>query len=92
MARKSAIVRARMEPELKEEAEGILSRLGLSTAEAIRLFYHQVRLQRGLPFPVRVPNTETEAAIEDVRRRRNLERFETTDELFAAWDEEPPAG
>ena len=56
---KSAMVRARVEPELKRRAEELFSELGLSTTEAITLFYKQVAIHRGLPFSVRVPNVET---------------------------------
>lgn len=52
---KSATIRARMDPTLKEEAEAILSELGLSTTQALTLFYQQIRLNRGIPFDVRLP-------------------------------------
>ena len=49
---KSAMVRARIRPDLKKRAERVFGRLGLSTTEAITLFYRQVELRRGLPFQV----------------------------------------
>ena len=52
---RTATVRARIEPGLKADVEIVLARLGLSTTEAINLFYHQILLRRGLPFPVEVP-------------------------------------
>lgn len=55
MSVKDTYVRARVDRELKEEAEDILHRLGLSTTEAIRLFLGQVRIRRGLPFRVELP-------------------------------------
>ena len=58
---KTAMIRARMEPELKQEAEEVLAEVGLSPTEAIRLFYRQVSLHKGLPFDVRVPNAATRA-------------------------------
>jgi DNA-damage-inducible protein J len=48
-------VRARVEPHLKEEAETIFECLGISTTEAIRMFLTQVKMRRGLPFAVEVP-------------------------------------
>ena len=45
---KTEMIRARVEPHLKQEAEEIFSRLGLSSTEAITLFYRQVALQHGL--------------------------------------------
>ena len=53
---KTEMIRARVEPELKRQAEELFSSLGLSTTEAITLFYKQVTLHRGLPFSVRMPN------------------------------------
>ncbi len=62
---KTETVRARIEPELKRDAEAVLSGLGLSTSEAITLFLRQVTLRQGLPFPVQLPNAETRKAIAD---------------------------
>ncbi len=56
---KSANLHARIEPEVKEEAERILSELGLQSSHAISMFYKQIILQRGLPFPVKLTESET---------------------------------
>lgn len=56
---------ARIEPNLKVQAERILRVLGLSTSDAIGLFYRQVVLRRGLPFDVCIPNAATLAALEE---------------------------
>ena len=53
---------ARIDPRPKKAAESVSSKLGPSTAEAIRPFLRQVELRRGLPFPVLVPYDETIAA------------------------------
>ncbi len=55
MATKTANLYARIEPELKEQAESILSSLGIPTSNAITMFYKQIVLQRGLPFDVKLP-------------------------------------
>ena len=52
---KSANLYARIEPEVKEQAESILSALGIPASNAITMFYKQVILQRGLPFEVKLP-------------------------------------
>ena len=52
---KSANLYARIEPEVKEQAEAILSALGIPASNAITMFYKQVILQRGLPFAVKLP-------------------------------------
>lgn len=52
---KSANLYARIEPEVKEQAEAILNALGIPASNAITMFYKQVILQRGLPFEVKLP-------------------------------------
>ena len=52
---KSASVYARIDPELKEQAETILSALGIPTSNAIDMFFKQIVLKKGLPFEVRLP-------------------------------------
>jgi DNA-damage-inducible protein J len=54
MAVKETYVRARVDERLKRDSEHILSELGLSTTEAIRIFLHQIRIHRGLPFDLRI--------------------------------------
>jgi len=57
-AMKEAVVRARVEPALKEDAERVFEALGINTTEAIRMFLSQVRLRRGLPFVVQIPDSD----------------------------------
>ena len=52
---KSASVYARIDPMLKEQAENILSALGIPTSNAIDMFFKQIVLKKGLPFEVRRP-------------------------------------
>lgn len=52
---KSANLYARIEPEVKEQAESILASLGIPASNAINMFYKQIILQRGLPFEVKLP-------------------------------------
>ena len=54
---KTANLYARIEPELKEEAESILAMLGIPASNAINMFYKQIILQRGLPFEVKLPQS-----------------------------------
>ena len=57
MAVKFANLYARIEPEVKEKAESILSTLGIPASNAINMFYKQIILQRGLPFDVKIPSS-----------------------------------
>jgi DNA-damage-inducible protein J len=80
---KSAMIRARVDPALKQEAEDIFEALGLSATQAITLFYQQVKWARGLPFEVRVPNDVTLRTFEETDAGENLVRCENAQELFA---------
>jgi DNA-damage-inducible protein J len=79
---KAAVISARIDPELKREAEEVFRELGLTATRAITLFYKQVELERGLPFAVRVPNDETVQALGQARTRQELESLNTLDDLF----------
>ena len=83
---KTAVVHARMEPRTKRDAEGVLHNLGISPTEAIRIFYRQILLRRGLPFAVAVPNQCTAATLEKSRRGREVREFESLDAMFASWE------
>ena len=67
---KFEIIRARVEPDLKAQAEAGFGAIGLTRTEAITRFYRQVTLHHGLPFPVRLPDASTEAAIRDAVQGR----------------------
>ena len=83
---KTEMIRARVEPELKREAEELFSALGLSATEAITLFYKQVTLHRGLPFSVRMPNVETIEALRQARDGDGLSEYTSLEELKAEHD------
>lgn len=72
---RTQMIHTRIEPKLKRSAERIFSEIGISTAEAIRLFLKQVELHRGLPFPVSVPNAATIAAINEANHPATLKHY-----------------
>jgi DNA-damage-inducible protein J len=78
---KTETIRARVKPALKRDAEAVLRKLGLTSSEAITLFLTQVKLNKGLPFAVSVPNAETRRAIREAQARQNIETFESV----SAW-------
>jgi len=55
---KSSSIYTRVEPELKEQVEQVLSKLGIPVANAINLFLHQIVLQNGIPFEVKLPRNK----------------------------------
>lgn len=81
MAR-TAMVNARTELELKKEVEGILQSLGMSTTEAINIFFRQVKLRRGLPFPVEIPNEETLVVFHESEEGEGLVECKDADDMF----------
>lgn len=83
---KSAMIRARMEPSLKDRAEAMLEQLGLSATTAITLFYRRIIQVRGLPFDLRLPNAATQRAMQDARTGRGVTKAASMDELFAKLD------
>ena len=79
---KTAMVRARMEPELKQQAEEILAEVGLSPTQAITLFYRQIELSGGLPFEIRIPNETTLLTFRATDEGRDLMVCENAEDLF----------
>ena len=73
---KTSIINARVKPELKGDVEKILSKLGISTTQAITMFFEQIKIKRGIPFPLQLPNDETLDAMQDARNNENLEAFD----------------
>lgn len=53
---KSTNLIVRIEPEVKVQAEAILSKLGVSSSSAINMFFKQIILQDGLPFDIKIPS------------------------------------
>ncbi|WP_332743600.1 type II toxin-antitoxin system RelB/DinJ family antitoxin [Hydrogenophaga sp.] len=78
--RKSAEVRSRIEPELKERSTAVLAAVGLDLSGAIRLFLRQVVQVGGVPFDVRHPTALTAAAMQEARELPG--RYDSAQELF----------
>jgi DNA-damage-inducible protein J len=80
---KSEFIRARIEPQLKHDAEEILEQLGLNQTEAIRIFYKQIVINKGLPFEVKIPNNTTKKAIYEAEHNKNIVECSDEDDLFS---------
>ena len=83
---RTTTVRARIEPDLKSDVEELLGRLGVTTTEAITMFFSQIRLRRGLPFPVEMPNDVTQRTFEATDRGDELRSYGSLDEMFKTLD------
>ena len=79
---KSAMVRARLEPDLKDHAETVFHRLGLNATQAITMFYKQVELRDGLPFDVVIPSATTKRTMEATDSGRDLMVCKDADDMF----------
>jgi len=79
---KDSVVRARIDGDTKKKAEEILHKLGISTSEAINVYFNQILLNNGLPFQLRLPNSETLNAIEDANNKSTLTKADNTDDMF----------
>ena len=99
MAIKSSNVIARVEPEIKDRAEAILSNLGISASTGINMFYRQIILWNGLPFRPSVPTVAPKSLEEmtkaefDEKIRRGMEQAKNgegadADAFFAALKKE----
>ena len=76
------MIRARTESNLKEDVENILKKLGLTSSEAINLFYRQVWLRKGLPFDVKIPNKVTLEIFKKTDEGKELNSYKSIDELL----------
>jgi len=55
MAAKTANVLARVEPEIKEKAEAIMSKLGIPASVVINMLYKQIVMTKSIPFSLSLP-------------------------------------
>ena len=79
---KSAMVRARIEPDLKEHAEEVFHSLGINVTQAITMFYKQVEMRNGLPFNVIIPSKETLKTFEATDSGNDLVICKDADDMF----------
>jgi DNA-damage-inducible protein J len=79
---KTATVRARIQPRLKEHAEDVFHRLGLNPTQAITIFYRQVELRDGLPFDMVIPTSTTRQTIQSTDSGRDLIVCKDADDMF----------
>ena len=76
------MIHARVDDDLKNEVEAVFHHLGLTTSEAIKLFFHQVRLRGGLPFQVEIPNEETLQVFRDTDVGVDMTEHKNPQEMF----------
>ncbi len=78
----NALVQARIDRAIKEEAAAVLASMGLTVSDAVRLLLIKVAKEQALPFDPLIPNAQTVAAMKEARRGK-LASFESVDALMA---------
>ena len=79
------MIHVRVDANLKANAAHALESMGLSVSDAVRIFLTRVVSDQAIPFELKVPNTETQQAMQEARELSEA-RFNTSDELFNALD------
>ena len=80
---KTANLYARIEPDVKEQAEAILNALGIPASNAITMFYKQIILRRGIPFEMKLPTVKPLNIGELSREQLNAELQKGYDNVLA---------
>ncbi|BCA66212.1 type II toxin-antitoxin system RelB/DinJ family antitoxin [Fluviibacter phosphoraccumulans] len=78
----NAVVRARIDEHIKEEASTVLAAMGLTVSDAFRIMLTRVAYEKALPFEPLVPNETTVKAMRDARKAK-LARFDSVEALMA---------
>ena len=78
---RTTMMHVRVDEDLKQRASDTLAEIGLSLSDAVKLFLNRVVLEQALPLQLKVPNTETRAAMQEARRMKGA-KFSTPQDLF----------
>jgi DNA-damage-inducible protein J len=78
----NAVVRARIDESIKEEAAIVLAAMGMTLSDAFRLMLTRIAQEKALPFEPLTPNAETLAAMKAARAGK-LPSFKNIDALMA---------
>ena len=78
----NAVVRARIDEQIKEEATVVLASMGMTVSEAFRLLLTRIAKEKALPFEPLSPNDETIAAMK-AAREGDLDKFDSVGALMA---------
>jgi len=77
----NAVVRARIDEQVKDQASAVLETMGLTVSDAFRLLLVKVAAEKTLPFEIHTPNAETIAAMKAADRRKG-KRFKSAAALY----------
>jgi DNA-damage-inducible protein J len=79
---KTAVIRSRIQKRLKSDVETILSELGLTSSDAIQMLFHQIKLRKGIPFEVSLPNELTVRTLKNTQKGKHVKQFATREALY----------
>ena len=79
---KTATIQTRVDPEIKRNAQKILSTLNISMSEAISLYLTQITLNKGIPFEIKISNKLTAKTLKDSENGKELHKVSDVNALF----------
>jgi DNA-damage-inducible protein J len=82
MTTKTAIVRARVTPNVKLGAQKVLDKLGLSISDAINLLLVQIDMKKALPFSLEMPNQEKFQVLDKHEQETSSNKYKNADDFF----------
>ena len=82
----NAVVRARIDPALRDEAAAVLASMGLTVSDVVRLTLTRIARDKALPFEMRVPNRLTADTLAKSDRAEDVQRFDSAEAMFKELD------
>jgi DNA-damage-inducible protein J len=82
--RQTSMLHVRIDDDLKAEGNAVLEAIGLTAADAVRLFYKRIVAEQAVPLELKVPNAATQAAMKESRAilRARSARFAKAEDLI----------
>jgi DNA-damage-inducible protein J len=79
---KTDYIRARIEPNLKQEVHAFLHQIGITPTQIITMLYKQIKIKHRIPFDIDIPNAETAKAIQEAREGKDVVRCKDADDML----------
>lgn len=77
----NSVVRARIDEEVKKNAEEIFDDIGITTSQAINIFFKKVIRERGIPFELKLPTKRLENSIKEAKSNQTV-KYSSIDEMM----------
>ena len=72
----------RVENTLYEEAKNVFSKFGLTFGDAVNIFLAKVAMEKSIPFELSVPSDELDKRVNNLKKNKNTQIYNTVNELF----------